>query len=56
MNHTTIRVKLPEELFRRYKVFCAMDNKNMTQMTAHIVREYVKQQNECVKIINVKKE
>lgn len=48
-----IRIRLPIEFFMKYKVFCAMDDKSMTEMTEHILREYVKKQNEIVKIVNL---
>lgn len=50
-----VRIKLPEELFLKYKVFCAMNDISMTQQTEHILREYIKEQNENIKIINIKK-
>ena len=49
--HRIIRVRLTEELFRKYKVFCAINDLSMTQQTEHIVREFIKDQNELVKII-----
>lgn len=48
-----IRVRLNDELFRKYKVYCAMNDLSMTQQTEHIVREFIKCQNEKVKIINL---
>lgn len=54
MNYTLTRIRLPNELHRKYKVFCAINNMNMTQMTEHILREYIKKQGECIKIIRTK--
>lgn len=50
-----IRVRLTEELFRKYKVFCAINDLSMTQQTEHIVREFIKNQSESVKIIQMNK-
>ena len=50
-----IRVRMPLDFFMKYKVFCAMGDKSMTEMTEHVLREYVKQQSETIKIIDVSK-
>ncbi len=55
MSHRTIRVRLSEDLFRKYKVFCAINDVSMTQKTEHLVGKFIKDQNEDVKIINIKK-
>lgn len=49
--HYTTRLRLPEELFRKFKVFCAIHNMSMTEMNEHLVREYIKNENEKIKII-----
>lgn len=54
MKFKSIRLQLPDELMKKYKVFCAMEEMTMTQMTTHILTEYVKKQNEIVKIIKTK--
>lgn len=56
MSDKFIRVRLTEDLFRKYKVYCAMNDLSMTQQTEHIVREFIKVQNEKIKIISVIKE
>ena len=56
MSYKSIRIQLPDELMKKYKVFCAIADKSMTEMTAHVLREFIKEQNEIIKIINVKKE
>jgi hypothetical protein len=56
MSDKFIRVRLNDELFRKYKVYCALNDRSMTQQTEHIVREFIKVQNEKVKIINVVKD
>lgn len=48
-----IRVRLPEELFRKYKAFCAIDNISMTQQTQKIVSEHINKQNEKIKIVKM---
>lgn len=55
MSDRTIRVRLSEELFRKYKVFCAINDMSMTQQTEHIVRVFIKEQGEQVKIIKIDK-
>lgn len=47
----TIRVRLNEELFRKYKAFCAIDNISMTQQTQKIVSDFIKDKNDKIKII-----
>lgn len=56
MNTRMIRVRLPEELMKKYKVFCAINEMSMVQMTEHILREYIKSQNEIVKIVKIEKQ
>ncbi len=48
-----VRIRLPEELMKKYKVFCAMNNMNMTEQTEHILREYIKENSEKIKIIKI---
>jgi len=55
MTERIIRVRLTEELFRKYKVFCAINDLSMTQQTERIVREFIKEQNNVVKIISITK-
>ncbi len=55
MTYRTVRIRLTEDLFRKYKVFCAINDLTMTQQTEHIVREFIKEQNEQIKIINIQK-
>ena len=55
MTHTIIRLRLPNELFRKYKVFCAINNLSMTQQTERVLRDHIAKQNETIKIINTEK-
>ena len=49
----TIRVRLKEEQFRKYKVFCAINDISMTDQTNKIVKEFIEKQNNLVKIISI---
>jgi len=51
MSDRFIRVRLPEELFRKYKVYCAIRNVSMTDLTTTIVRQFIREENEKVKIV-----
>jgi hypothetical protein len=55
MSHTIIRLRLTDQLFRKYKVMCAIENKSMTQITESIITDYVKKHSENIKIINLEK-
>lgn len=55
METKMIRVRIPLELFMKYKVFCAMLDKSMTEQTEHIVREFIKENSENVKIIKIER-
>ncbi len=48
-----VRIVLNEELFRKYKVFCAIANVSMTDQTTQIVQEFVKDTEMQIKIINL---
>ena len=37
-----VRVRLSEDSFRKFKVYCAMNDMTMTQQIDHIVREFIK--------------
>lgn len=54
MEARIIRIRLTEELFRKYKVLCAINDLSMTQQTENIVRNFIKEQGEVIKIINTK--
>lgn len=55
MGYKTIRLRLTDDLYRKYKVYCAINDVTMTQQTENIVREFIKSQNENIKIIKVDK-
>lgn len=46
-----VRVRLPEDLMRKYKVFCAMNDMTITAQTEHIIREFIKESSKSIKII-----
>ncbi len=46
-----VRIRLPEELMIKYKVFCAMNDTSMTQQTEYIIREFIKENSKNIKII-----
>lgn len=50
-----IRVKIREELFRKFKVYCAIRDISMTDMTNKIVKDFVDIEQRSVKIINTEK-
>lgn len=51
-----VRTRLPIELFRKFKVYCAMNNLSMTQQIEHIVRDFIKISGDKVKIIKIEKD
>lgn len=53
MSKKTIRVRLTDDHYRKYKVFCAINDRSMTQQTENIVREFIVKQNENIKIISI---
>jgi hypothetical protein len=53
MAHRIIRVRLSEELFRKYKVFCAINDVSMTQQTEKVVSNFINHQSGKIKIIKV---
>lgn len=55
MTDKMIHIRLPEELYRKFKVYCAMNDMSMVQQCTHILREFIKEQSEHVKIIKLEK-
>ncbi len=53
MSHKMIRVRLPIEMFLKYKVYAAINGFSMTQLTEHLLRIYIKEQGEKIKILNI---
>lgn len=51
--YRSIRLRLKEEQYRKYKVFCAINDISMTDQTNKIVREFIEVQNNLVKIISI---
>lgn len=50
-----VRIKLRDECFRKYKVFCAIADITMTDMTNRIIKEYVDEQEKIVKIVKIER-
>jgi hypothetical protein len=55
MKHGIVRICLSEDLFRKYKVYCAINDVSMTDQTTIIIKKFVDDQNEIIKIINIEK-
>lgn len=55
MEDRIIRVRLKDEVFRKYKVFCAINDITMMDQTYKLVKRYIEEQNEKIKIINIQK-
>lgn len=53
MEDRIIRVRLKDEVFRKYKVFCAINDISMTDQVNKLVRKFIEEQNENIKVINV---
>lgn len=51
MSKRIIRIVITEEVYRKYKVFCAIHDISMTQQTEKIVNEFVRKENENIKIV-----
>lgn len=55
MENRTIRIRLKEETFRKYKVYCAIANLSITEQTNLIIKKFVDDTETQIKIINVSK-
>lgn len=55
MEDRIIRVRLKDEVFRKYKVFCAINDISMTDQVNKLVKKFIEEQNEKIKVINVAK-
>lgn len=55
MTKRVIRIVLNEDMFRKYKVYCSMENVSMTEQTNIIVRKFVEDTEKMVKIIRLDK-
>lgn len=53
MAKRTIRIVLNEEMFRKYKVYCAIENLSMTDQTNMIIKKFVEETESMIKIIKV---
>lgn len=55
MEDRIIRVRLKDEVFRKYKVFCAINDITMTDQVNKLVRKFIEEQNESIKVVKVTK-
>lgn len=55
MTKRSVRIILNEETYRKYKVYCAMENISMTDMTNKLIENYIKECLEYIKIIRTQK-
>lgn len=55
MENRTIRIRLKEETFRKYKVYCAIANLSITEQTNQIIKKFVEDTEAQIKIINISK-
>jgi hypothetical protein len=53
MEKRTIRIVLNEETFRKYKVYCAIENLSMTDQTNLIIKKFVDDTEKIIKIIKI---
>ena len=51
MSKRIVRIILNEDLFRKYKVYCAINDLSMTDQTNRLVQEFIKDQNDKIKIV-----
>lgn len=56
MSQIQFKVCLSQEVYRKFKVFCAINDVTMTTQLNSIVKQFVDKQSETIKIINTKKE
>lgn len=54
MERRTIRLTLTEDNFRKFKVYCAINDISMTDQINKIVFKFVEEQNNDIKIISTK--
>lgn len=51
MEKRIIRIKLKEEIYRRYKVYCAINDVTTTEMTNRLIKKFVEESQQKIKII-----
>lgn len=55
MQERMMRLRLKDEVFRKYKVYCAINNLSLTQQTSLLITKFVEEQQQEVKIIKIDK-
>ena len=53
MENRTIRIRLKEDTFHKFKVFCALENISLTDQTNKIIKNYVEETEKKIKIIKI---
>lgn len=53
LENRVIRIRLKDDVFRKYKVYCAIANISVTEQTNMIIKKFVDDQQQIIKIINV---
>lgn len=54
MENRTIRIRLSDDVFRKYKVYCAIADLSLTDQTNQIIKKFVEDTEKQIKIIKVK--
>lgn len=53
MAKRSIRVVLTEDSFLKFKVYCAIENITMTDMTNKIVNKFIKETEEQIRVVKL---
>ena len=53
MTKRSIRIVLNEDSFRKFKVYCAISDTSMTELTNKLVDDYIKKCEKDIKIISL---
>ncbi len=55
MENRVLRIRLTDDMFRKYKVYCAMNDLSMTEQTSEIIKKFITECDAIVKIVKVPK-
>lgn len=53
VENRTIRIRLKDDVFRKYKVYCAIANLTLTDQTNKIINKFVEETEQQIKIIKI---
>lgn len=56
MEKRTIRIKLSDSDFRKYKVYCAISDRSMTDQTNRLIKDFLSKCESDIKIVKVDQE